>query len=274
MLYGPDLTPLDTTDGNELLCSVYYDARVNTSDETNPPVSDAYLADFGAMGWDPSWLEFDQVPPAILAAMWDNMASPHIGNTSGCAGSFDRGPGVYVLRVFNEQDPVGDWRGANKFSLRVSSAAGIQPTIYGIGDMVMSTTRDTPLDTFYLARVEERYKGKSLVIELWDVGDNGGGLNGIPDESASVTILDGYGSVVPCEWVATNGDSDAGACVINTSNRRYNDELITITSEIPDDYACVGGSCWWRIRYAVTGQVKETTTWSVFVDGNPLHLVE
>ncbi len=56
---------------------------------------------------------------------------------------FDRGKGLYVLWMFNEQDPVGDWRGANKYSLRVSSAAAVQPPIYGIGDVVMSATRTT-----------------------------------------------------------------------------------------------------------------------------------
>jgi hypothetical protein len=288
MLYGPDLTPLDTTDGNELLCSVYYDERVNTSDATNPPVSDAYLGDYDSLGWDVGWLEFDQVSQPILDAMWDSMASPTIGVSSGCEGSFDRGKGIYVLRVFNEHDPVGNWRGANKYSLRVSSAAAIQPAIYGIGAMVISATRNTQETAFHLARVEERYKGKDLIIELWDVGDIEGGVNNTSDTNAIFRIVDGTGATVSCEWTATDTSpihpdgktpsnptaGGPGPCSINASNRRFNDELITITTKIPDNYTCTGDGCWWSIIYTIAGQVKETTTWAVFVDGNPLRIVE
>ena len=276
MLYGPDLTPLDTTDGNELLCSVYYDERINTDDATNPPISDAYLADYGTLGWDVGWLEFDQVSQPILDAMWDSMASPTVGVSSGCAGSLDRGKGIYVLRVFNQQDPAGapHWQGANKYSLRVSSAAAVQPVIYGIGDMVISATRNTQKTEFHLARVEERYKGKDLIIELWDVGDILGGVNNVPDDNAIFRIVDGTGATVNCDWQATNNDSGSGLCSINASNKKYNDELITITTKIPDNYTCTGDGCWWKIIYTIAGQVKETTTWAVFVDGNPLRIVE
>ena len=273
MLYGPDLTPLDTTD-NELLCSVYYDERVNSSSEDRPPVSDAYIGDFGALGWDTSWLEFDQVPQNILDAMWDDMASPAIADSPPCGGSFDRGEGIYVLRVFNEQDPTGapDWQGANKYSLRVSSFGPVQPAIYGLGDMAISATRDTTKTEFHLARVEQRYAGKDLIIELWDVGDISGGDP--PDDNAWFKVVDGTGATVTCDWEATNGDANSGPCSINASDKRFNDELVTIIIEIPDNYTCTGDGCWWRIIYDIAGQVRETTTWTAYVDGSPIQIIE
>jgi hypothetical protein len=274
MLYGPDLTVLDTTDGNELLCSVYYDERVNVSDATNPPISDAYAADFA--GWDPSWLEFDQVSQPILDAMWDNMSGGSIADfrSAGCSSSFDKGPGIYLLRVFNEQDPSGppDWRGANKYSLRVTSAGPAQPAIYGIGDMAISSARHTTKTEFHLARVEQRYAGKDLILELWDVGDIVGGNP--PSDNAWFRIVDGTGATVACEWEATNGQADSGSCNINASDKRFNDHLITIVVEIRDDYTCSGDGCWWKIIYNIAGQVKETTTWSAYIDGSPIRLVE
>ena len=273
MLYGPDLTPLDTTD-NELLCSVYYDERVNTSSATNPPISDAYVGDFGALGWDVNWLEFDQVPQNILDAMWDNMASPTIADSPPCGGGFDKGEGVYVLRVFNQQDPTGapDWQGANKYSLRVSSSGPVQPAIYGLGDMAISATRDTTRTEFHLARVEQRYAGKDLIIELWDVGDIVGGNP--PDDNAWLKVVDGNGATVTCAWEATNGDANSGLCSINASDIRYDDELVTIVIEVPDNYTCTGDRCWWRIIYDIAGQVKETTTWTAYIDGSPIRIVE
>lgn len=106
MLCGPDPTPHDSTDGNELLCSIAYGARVSTAPGNSPPSSDAYAGDFP--GWDNGWLEFDQVPDAILDGVWDDMAGSDEGIALGnCSGGFDRGPGIYLLRVLNQQDPVG-----------------------------------------------------------------------------------------------------------------------------------------------------------------------
>ena len=278
MLYGPDLTPLDTTDGNKLLCSVAYDQRLpimdgsedwDGVDPTPPPSSSAYMADFAAMSWDVNWLEFSQVSPGILNAMWDTMGSSTIADVENCLASFDEGWGTYVLRVVNQ--PTSG-RGANKYSLRVSSLGPDQPAIYGIGDMVMSATRGTTKSDFHLARVEQRYAGKNLIIELWDVGDIVGGDP--PDDNASFKIVDGTGNTVTCDWVATNGDGNSGPCDINASSRRFNNELITMTIKISDNYTCTGEQCWWKIDYTIAGQVKETTTWTAYIDGAPVRIVE
>ncbi|GMQ85588.1 MAG: hypothetical protein BMS9Abin07_1155 [Acidimicrobiia bacterium] len=273
MLYGPDPTPYDSTDGNELLCSVAYDARVSTAPGDSPPSSDAYAGDFP--GWNNGWLEFDQVPQGILNDMWDNMAATEEGIAyGGCGAGFDRGPGIYLLRVLNQQDPVGDWHASNNYSLRVSSAGPVQPTIAGIGDMAMTAARNTPTTEFFLARVEERYAGKDMTIELWDVGDIKG------PGSDSFTILTGTGAGLDCDWVATsttppsNKTSGSGPCTINASAKKFNNELITITVEIEDDYTCSGDACWFRIRYDYVGLVKDTTTWTAYITGNPIRLVE
>lgn len=280
-LYGPDPTPADSTDGNELLCVVYYDERLPQWDanEDDPPNSSAYDPDFGSMGWDDSWLEFDDVDQAILDAMWDDMSNSLIADFSsaGCSGSFDRGPGIYLLRVYQEYDDTGatsvrdSWRGANKYSLRASTTAGDQPTISAVGDMSISASRTTAATEFYLARVDQRYAGRNLIIEIWDVGDFGGS-----SDTGYLQILDGSGSATPvdCEWSATNGDSGSGSCEIETTAGLYNDELITIIVELADDYTCSGNGCWWKFNYSYAGQVKDTTTWTAYIDGNPLRLVE
>jgi len=88
---------------------------------------------------------------------------------------------------------------------------------------------------------------------------------------------------VACEWIATdtgaggrsNPTSGAlGPCTIPATGKQFNDELITITIHLADDYTCAGDSCWFRFQYDYTGQVKDSTTWAVYIDGDPIRIVE
>lgn len=253
MLYGPDPTPLDTTDGNELLCSLRYDPRISRV-ATIP-------------GWDPLWSDFDDADPAVLATLWDSMATSPDRQT--CASDFDRGPGIYPLRVLIEH--TTSEQAKNKYSLRASTTSGAAPTIHGLGDMsIASNVESGGATEFFLAQIEERNAGTALVIELWDPGDISGG-NG----SDNIQIFDGFGSTPDCDWSATNGDGGSGPCVITTGNQVFNGELITITIPIPDDYTCTGDTCWYRIRYNYpTGQITDSTTWAAYIAGNPISLIE
>jgi hypothetical protein len=253
MLYGPDPTPLDTTDGNELLCSIRYDPRADRA-STIP-------------GWDPAWAGFDQADPAVLAAMWDSMATSP--DRQGCTGSFDRGPGVYPLRVMIQHSTSE--KAKNKYSLRASTTSGPSPQVAGLGDMsIASNVEAGGASDFYLTRVEDRNAGTILVVELWDPGDISGG-NG----SDNVQIFDGFGSTPNCTWTATNSLTGSGPCVIVTGGQIFNGHLITIRIAIPQDYTCSGDSCWYRIRYNYpSGQITDSTTWAAHIEGNPIHLVE
>jgi hypothetical protein len=140
--------------------------------------------------------------------------------------------------------------------------------------MAMTAARNTPTTEFFLAKVEERYAGKNVVIELWDVGDITG------PGSDSFSIKTGAGVIPDCDWVATsttppsNATIGSGPCTINASSKKFNNELITITIPLAEDYTCTGDECWFRIRYDYTGLVKDTTTWTAYISGNPIQLVE
>jgi Putative Flp pilus-assembly TadE/G-like len=251
MLYGPDVTPLDTTDGNELLCAVRYEARTSRAD------------DFAF--WNPAWTSFDDISPGELNQMWDDMISS--SDITTCASDFDRGPGIYPLRVMVEHSD--DWWTTNKYSLRTSTSSGPSPKVYGLGDMSIYNNVDNGATEFYLTRVEEKHRGTMLVVELWDAGDVNTGGSG-----DTVTISSGNGSTLDCTWSASNGDSGS-TCIINVSAKIYNDHLITIQIPIPQDYTCSGDECWFRATYDYTGSgTHDTTTWTAYIVGNPIHLVE
>ncbi len=251
MLYGPDVTPLDTTDGNELLCAVKYDARQNRTDEFP--------------WWNPAWTQFSELAPGELSLLWDSMVSSAERTT--CATDFDRGPGIYPLRVMVEHDD--DWWTSNKYSLRTSTTSGPAPMIYGLGDMSIYTNVDMGLTDFHLTRIEDEQAGKTLVVEFWDAGDvNNGGVDD------TLTIKTGSGSIPACTWTASNGDSGS-SCIINVSAKKYNNELITVVIPIPEDYTCTGDECWFHVEYDYTGtQVHDTTSWTAYITGNPIRLVE
>jgi hypothetical protein len=162
-----------------------------------------------------------------------------------------------------------DWWTSNKFSLRTSTVSGPAPKIFGLGDMSIYTNVDMGLTEFYLARVDEVHAGKTLVVEFWDAGDVNSGGSG-----DTLTISSDSGWTPSCAWTASNGDAGA-SCIINVSAKKYNNELISVSIPIPVDYSCTGDACWFRVAYDYTGtEVHDTTTWTAYITGNPIRLVE
>jgi Putative Flp pilus-assembly TadE/G-like len=260
MLYDADSTPLSTTDGNALECSVTYPPRDPYADFNN----DGSVDDADDLDGDGD-LDWDDVELGLaggVESLWETL----------CTIPIDQG-GVYPLRVMVHNPGGADLRGLNRWSLRASTGGGPQPRVYGLGDMSIYANVDgTVGDTeFYLAEVAEVHANKVLVIELFDPGDAQG--------NHSVAILDPSGVSPSCKWEAEERDgsgTSAGSeasCVIATSAGRFNNWLVTIRIALPPDYACAA-DCWWKIRYNYPGQTMDTTTWSARIEGNPVRLVE
>jgi len=71
---------------------------------------------------------------------------------------------------------------------------------------------------------------------------------------------------------AESGSS--GPSIISAPNKRFNGELLTITVPIADSYTCTGLACWYKFKYVYTGDVNDTSTWTVYVVGNPIRIIE
>ena len=250
ILYGPDVTPLDTTDSNAVLCTVVYTPRTSLDGYGLATISNST-----------TWLDVDAALPGGIGDMWDSM----------CPGAISgHGPGIYPLRVLTLDN--GE-RGLNRWSLRASSA-GTQPRIYGLGSMAIYSNVNAGLTTFYLAEVEEVHAGKDLVISLWDPGDAAG--------NHSMTVVDPYGNSPACSWnspaegsrPATSGSP--ASCTIPTSGSAFQDKLVEIRIDLSDTYTCAPGAlgCWWKIRYNYPASANDTTTWEARIEGNPVKLVE
>jgi len=262
ILYGPDPTPLNTSD-NEVLCTMRFEARdpyadFNGDGSTWYDVANPWATsqDDQDHDGDLDWDDVEIAYPGGVVALWDEM----------CPGTvLDRGPGIYPLRVLIEN---GNRRGLNRWSLRASTS-GPTAAVYGLGDMaVYSNVDGTAGNTeFYLAEVDEIHAGKSLIIELWDPGDASG--------NHSLRIVDPSGSWPACEWTSDNPSYPGGSlshCDIPTSSGRFDDHLVTIRVEIPSSYTC-GSDCWWSIDYNYVGVTQDTTTWAAHIAGNPVRLI-
>lgn len=178
--------------------------------------------------------------------------------------------GIYVLRVWTS----GNSGGSNQYSLRATATGGT-PRIYGINQVSIFTNQSGTTMDMYLVEVDEVHSGKTLVLDLYDVGED--------DAEAWMTFKMPNGAVPNCIWIAENDAgsqtaSGSGSCVIQTSapignslHRRFNAEWLRIQIQIPSDYTC-GSDCWWRVE-VLNNLPHDRTTWAARVIGNPVRLV-
>ncbi len=275
MLYGPDPTPLDTTDGNTLLCKVTYTPQdpfadydgdgstKEVGDETGNGVSnrDPDPGDDLDGDGDLDWDDVEIGNPGGVAALWDRM----------CGSSFNAGEGIYPLRVVVVDPGGSDDRGLNRFSMRAFTS-GTAPRFYGLGDMAIYANFEGNTATFDLAEVPPVHAGKELVIELWDPDSGNTGVRielpdgTLPQCSANATDGRDSGGLIPCD-INFNND------LIPNGQGSFNDEHLQIRIAIPVDYTC-STNCWWTIEVSYPGGANDTTTWSARIEGNPVRLVE
>lgn len=158
------------------------------------------------------------------------------------------------------------------------------PQVYGIEHLSIDARVASSQANFYLASVDQSYAGQELVIDLYDPGEGG----------QSIEVLDPNGNPVHFAWRtidtmpqtagadAMAGDDDAldvsGAISPPDYTRNagtFNDRKVRITVRMPDDYANeFGARTWWKLRYAFGSlKVRDRTTWSVSVGGDPVRLV-
>jgi hypothetical protein len=177
----------------------------------------------------------------------------------------------------------------------LATAPGSQ--VYGYDKMALynNLTASGVSQMAYLAKVDQiTGKGKTLTIDLFDVGDSTAGYIRIwsPDKSLTQQVLvnnfsyftyniNSSGSrVSPGNCVAGLSDlcSDYGRSkitvrVASASNGSFNNTWLEITIPLGPNYGNNGlwQGGWWQVEYVVSAG-NDTTTWSVNVNDNPVHL--
>lgn len=81
----------------------------------------------------------------------------------------------------------------------------------------------------------------------------------------------GEGVLAESEVAIPDEDRDGGVPERNGS--RQGQQEIPIWIELPADYTCAA-DCWWKVRYNYSDESTDTTTWSAYIEGNPVRLIE
>ena len=131
------------------------------------------------------------------------------------------------------------------------------------------------VQTFNLIRVLPGAAGKTLVFKFFDVGDaaSSGTLTVLPPTDATGRLdheLHGHRL------------QDRHRCRPARSRHQtrhgWNGKSETIAVPIPSNYTCdytSPGGCWFRVRVTFAGgTVNDTTTWTAYVIGDPVRLIE
>jgi len=160
----------------------------------------------------------------------------------------------------------------------LNEVSGTNVTLAALGRLPIYANSTGADSQFYMARVRPYDAGRTLRINLYDMGESSqpGSLQILPPpEFAS--------SFSGCTITRDDGAAlsvNASMCLLsNVSSSGYNGRLLTIDVPIPANYTCNQSSatgCWIKIKaaYPTGANVTDATTWSAAILGNPIRIVE
>jgi hypothetical protein len=201
--------------------------------------------------------------------------------------------GEYILRVRTstrssnqtKHDASVSTEGYNSFAIRagfgstgLNAVNGTAVSVFAKGRLPIFANSKGADTRFYLARILPYDAGRTLRINLYDMGES--------SQSGTLRILapDEYpGSFSGCKISRDDGASltvDSSRCQLSgVHSSGYNGRVLTIDVPIPQNYTCAANSdtgCWVKIQavYPSSATVTDATTWSAQILGNPIRLVE
>lgn len=266
----PDNTPFNLLDNPIIATGSCQPQQYEAYDEpfytlleqvgTGHPYADTFAAEFRR------WVRICEIP-AGQVEQGDYIVQVRTNASSG-------NPTLY--------DPSYNLGGRNHFSLRAGyDTGGTAPDgtgveLFATGTMAIDVNVPGASTLMELAKVTPEYAGRTLRIELWDVGDAAaaGVLTILPPAESSTTFSN-------CRFTNTNtawSDADPTDCASVVSSA-MNGNLLTIEVDLPSGYTCdptLTTGCFIRVQVAFPAgtTVYDHTTWAVDVVGDPVRLLE
>jgi len=161
--------------------------------------------------------------------------------------------------------------GSNRFSVRAYGAPTGSVSVAALGKMSIYANSNAASTTFNLIRLMPAAAGQTLVFKFFDIGD--------AEQNASLTMLPPKESAVSLTNCAGSGfrKLTLPTCAISI-NSDWNGKGETVAVPIPSTYTCSytsSGGCWFRLQVGfASGTVFDTTTWTAYVSGDPVRLIE
>ena len=207
--------------------------------------------------------------------------------------------GTYFLEVETAKKIDGtatpNGGGSNRFSIRVGLGSNYASTnglhVYGNQRMGAYANETGANTQFYLTRVLPGEAGKTLVLNFYDTGDASqpGTLAVLPPADSNVS----GGAFANCLFTQPPGNATGppwgsfsatqSGCqitgVTNTGSNNYNGQWVTWEIPIPGNYTCNEAAalgCWTKLQfvYPAGTSVNDTTTWSAYILGEPVRIIQ
>jgi Flp pilus assembly protein TadG len=189
--------------------------------------------------------------------------------------------GTYELQIATTDPGNTATSVQNMFSIGVVDGTS-SPQVYGNGTMA-NWYNQTGTSIFYLAKIDKTYAGKTLQVNIFDIGDNtanatlkikspdGGSQSYVGFTYASASL---EGTAGPSGTVTTGSSGLAVTTGCSSScSKPFDNKLLTLSIPLGSTYGSTGlwQSGWWQFEYNV-GSNGDLVTWAVDVSGNPVHL--
>jgi hypothetical protein len=207
--------------------------------------------------------------------------------------------GTYFLQVQTGKKIDGtaapNGGGSNRFSIRVGVGSNFAASnglhVYGNQKMGAYANATGANTQFFLTRVLPGEAGKTLVLNFYDTGDASqpGTLAVLPPADSNVT----GGAFANCLFTQPPGNatgppwgtfsSTVSGCKItgvsNSGSPNYNGQWVTWEIPIPSTYTCNSADplgCWTKLQFIYPNgtSVSDTTTWSAYILGEPVRLIQ
>lgn len=205
--------------------------------------------------------------------------------------------GTYFLQVMTsikaDGSPAPHGGGANRFAIRAGLGADRNTAdvrVHARRMMGMYANADEANTTFHLARVLPNDASRTLVVRLFDIGDHGSATPGILRILPPVDATDEDGAIPffeDCTWSGVGPISmkppwpahvaTQPSCTMNNVlSSGWNGRWVEVRIPIPADYDCdmANDGCWTRINFQFPADVNDTTTWTAFIEGGSVRLIE
>jgi hypothetical protein len=199
--------------------------------------------------------------------------------------------------IIEARTPLNSY-GNNHYSLRVgvgtpdsgwNTTAAKKLSLSAKGHLTVYTNANaTESKSFYFAKLTNSQAGRTIDLNLFDVGDGAAPLDVELIKPKNATGLDGFASGfgnceqlgpktlhfnrMPCHIDDAEGSRPGYTPVVD-----YNGRNVTLRFTIPDTYRCNddgGTGCWMGLRFNTSNAVYDTTTWEILDCGKPLRLIQ
>lgn len=176
--------------------------------------------------------------------------------------------------------------GSNRFSLRAVTAGAADVAVAAFERQAIFANSEDNEAEFNLVRVTPGSAGQNLLFSFFDVGDASGGTGATltvrrPTDATGAGLSNcraGLNGRLP-DNQALPGCSISGIDNTGNASTTWNGRYQQIVVPIPSNYSCNFGSqggCWFKVKVEFDGgaSVTDQTTWTAFLEGDPVRLIK